>query len=204
MTIPKALLYGEPWTVLIDGASVPPAITENATHSCLYFTYAHSTHTIQIIGTRVIEPPPDTNPPLVETPFQEPDKVNPDQAVTVYVNVTDMESGVKNGILSYTTNGGVTWNDLTMLYNATTALYQAVIPAFPSGTNICYKVIAYDNAGNFVTNDNAGQYYCYTVESAHTRGDVNGDGKVDTRDVFIVALAFGECPENRDGTDWLT
>jgi len=58
VTIPKALLYGEPWTVLIDGAPVPAAITENATHSSLYFTYTHSTHTIQIIGTWAIPPPP--------------------------------------------------------------------------------------------------------------------------------------------------
>ena len=58
VTIPKALLYGEPWTVLIDGAPVPATITENATHSFLYFTYTHSTHLIQIIGTWVIAPPP--------------------------------------------------------------------------------------------------------------------------------------------------
>jgi hypothetical protein len=165
VTVPKALLYGEPWTVLIDGASVPPTITENATHTSLYFTYTHSTHTIQIIGTWAIGPPPDTNPPTIKTPFQqpEPDKVMPDQAVTVYVNVTDMESGVKNVILSYTTNGGATWTNLTMLYNATSMLYQATIPAFPSGTTICYKVIAYDNADNVAINDNAGQYYCYTI-----------------------------------------
>jgi hypothetical protein len=62
VTIPKTLLYAEPsdWIVLIDGASVPPTITENATHSCLYFTYTHSTHEIQIIGTWVIAPPPPT------------------------------------------------------------------------------------------------------------------------------------------------
>jgi len=58
VTIPKALLYGEPWTVLMDGASVSSIITENATHTSLYFTYTHSTHTIQIIGTWVIAPPP--------------------------------------------------------------------------------------------------------------------------------------------------
>jgi hypothetical protein len=58
VTIPKALLYGEPWTVLIDGAPVPPTITENATHSSLYFTYTHSTHEVQIIGTWAIPPPP--------------------------------------------------------------------------------------------------------------------------------------------------
>jgi len=167
VTIPKALLYAEPsdWIVLIDGALVPSTITENATHSFLYFIYTHSTHEVQIIGTWVIGPPPDTTPPLIGTPFQEPepDKVMSDQAVRVSVSVTDMGSGVKSVILSYTTNGGVTWTNLTMLYNATTALYQATIPAFPSGTNIYYKVIAYDNADNVAINDNAGQYYCYTV-----------------------------------------
>jgi PKD repeat protein len=60
VTIPKALLYGEPWTVLIDGAPVPTTITENATHNSLYFTYTHSTHEIQIIGTWVIAPPSPT------------------------------------------------------------------------------------------------------------------------------------------------
>jgi hypothetical protein len=74
-----------------------------------------------------------------------------------------VESGVKNVILSYTTNGGATWKNLTMLYNATVGLYQATIPAFPSETKICYKIIAYDNADNVAINDNDGQYYCYTV-----------------------------------------
>jgi hypothetical protein len=65
-TIPKALLHAAPsdWIVLIDGVPLPPiavTLTENATHSCLYFTYAHSTHTIQILGTWVIGPP---TPPL--------------------------------------------------------------------------------------------------------------------------------------------
>ena len=58
VTIPKQLLYGEPWSVLIDGISVTPTIAENETHSILYFTYTHSTHKIQIIGTYVIAPPP--------------------------------------------------------------------------------------------------------------------------------------------------
>jgi hypothetical protein len=66
VTIPKALLYAEldDWIVLIDGVPLPPiavTLTENATHSCLYFTYAHSTHVIQMIGTWVIGPP---TPPL--------------------------------------------------------------------------------------------------------------------------------------------
>jgi len=50
VTIPKQLLYGDPWTVLIDGLPVDFTQTENATHSMLYFTYTHSTHKVRIIG----------------------------------------------------------------------------------------------------------------------------------------------------------
>jgi len=54
VTIPKNLLYGEPWTVTVDGTQVPATITENTTHTFIYFTYNHSTKTVTIKGTYVI------------------------------------------------------------------------------------------------------------------------------------------------------
>lgn len=33
----------------------------------------------------------------------------------------------------------------------------------PPRTTVHYKIIAYDNAGNFAVSDKAGQYYVYTV-----------------------------------------
>jgi len=55
VTIPKGLLTAEgDWTVLVDGASVTPAIDEDATSTYLYFTYNHSTKTVEIIGTTAI------------------------------------------------------------------------------------------------------------------------------------------------------
>jgi hypothetical protein len=53
VTIPKTFLSG-PWQVRIDNSSVPFKEMENSTHSFLYFTYNHSTKTVQIIGTHVI------------------------------------------------------------------------------------------------------------------------------------------------------
>lgn len=53
VTIPKILLAG-PWQVKIDNSSVPFIEAENSTHSFLYFTYNHSTKTIEITGTHVI------------------------------------------------------------------------------------------------------------------------------------------------------
>ncbi len=56
ITIPKTLLNGNPWTIKIDkiDISLQTVITENQTHSSIYFTYGHSMHSIQITGTQVI------------------------------------------------------------------------------------------------------------------------------------------------------
>jgi hypothetical protein len=91
MTIPKQLLYGEPWIVLIDSKSTPPTITENATHSTLYFTYSHSTHKVQIIGTHIIPPPP---PPLSVS-------VSPLSASTLVGQSVTFTSTVSGGYTPY-------------------------------------------------------------------------------------------------------
>lgn len=58
VTIPKQLLRAEPlsaWAVSVDDQ--PPLslnLTDNATHSFLYFTYNHSASRIRIIGTHVV------------------------------------------------------------------------------------------------------------------------------------------------------
>jgi parallel beta-helix repeat protein len=59
------LLLGGPYTVLVDGTPVTPSVTSNGTHSFLYFTYAHSTHNVRIIGTIVIPEFPSSLPLLM-------------------------------------------------------------------------------------------------------------------------------------------
>jgi len=57
VTIPKSLLRDSPWTILRNGTDVTfeSTVTENGTHSFLYFTYDHtSINNIQIIGTWVV------------------------------------------------------------------------------------------------------------------------------------------------------
>ncbi len=76
--------------------------------------------------------------------------------------VTDTESGVHNVTLSYSTDGGETWNNVTM-QKTTGDTYQGEIPGLPAGTHVQYKIIAYDNVGNPAVEDNAGEYYVYTV-----------------------------------------
>jgi parallel beta-helix repeat protein len=107
----------------------------------------------------------DITPPEISEPRQNPSSniVQPNETVTISVNVTDSESGVNQVILSYTTNNGSTWANLNMQLNATTNSYEAQIPQQLPGTVIKYKVIAYDNAGNIATKDNNGYCYQYHV-----------------------------------------
>lgn len=104
----------------------------------------------------------DTTPPTIGTPQQTPPSdVQPGQEVTVAVNVTDPETGVKNVTLYYTNN--TDWYDVPMSFNATSGLWEGMIPGFDADVTVKYKIEAYDNAGNQAINDNAGEYFIYTV-----------------------------------------
>jgi len=111
------------------------------------------------------KPMEDVNPPNIGVPAQEPpsDMVMPYQNVTVSVNITDTESGVKNATLHYNFNNSAIWSTALMSYNSTSRLYYATILGQSEETYVKYKIVAYDNAGNMAVEDNAGQYYTYTV-----------------------------------------
>ena len=51
VTIPNDLLQTEDWTVFVDEVPVNPTITKDINKTFLYFTYRHSTHVIEIVGT---------------------------------------------------------------------------------------------------------------------------------------------------------
>ena len=104
----------------------------------------------------------DTTKPSIGVPSQEPEVPDDGEKVTVWVNVTDEESGVRNVTLWYRTNESATWMNVTMS-KLTGDTYVGEIPGLPAGTNVQYKIIAYDNAGNFTVNDNEEKYYVYTV-----------------------------------------
>lgn len=64
ITVPNEMLGG-PYTVTVDGGLPidPPGviISPNATHTSLYFTYMHSTHLVEIVGTTAIPEYPIAN-----------------------------------------------------------------------------------------------------------------------------------------------
>jgi clostripain len=104
----------------------------------------------------------DSIKPFIDTPIHTPQTPNPNEAVEVSVNVTDSQSGLREVILSYSTNKGVTWVNATMskLIGNT---YIGEIPGFNAEAQVQYYVIAYDNANNAAVKDNVGEYYVYTA-----------------------------------------
>jgi hypothetical protein len=108
----------------------------------------------------------DSTPPTIGVPLQDPDSasVEPDQSVTVSVEVTDEGAGVSSVVLSYSVDGGQTWIDTTMS-SVSANTYSGEIPGFEEDQSIQYKILAYDNADNLAIEDNAGGYYIYTVIS---------------------------------------
>jgi predicted double-glycine peptidase len=108
----------------------------------------------------------DNSAPTIGIPSRVPaDIVQLDQSVKVSVNVTDPQSGVQNVSLSYTIDNGTSWQNETMSYNETSSLYEATIPGQLAGTQVRYKIIAYDCAGNNATLEGTQPYFVYQVIS---------------------------------------
>lgn len=101
----------------------------------------------------------------VGTPNQSPSStVDTGQETKVSVNVTDAFNSVKNVTLLFTISNVSSWETpRTMSYNATSGYYEATIPGQQAGTTVKYQIIAFNNAGNHVTQNNTGQYYTYSV-----------------------------------------
>jgi len=56
LTVPRILLSGDPWKMIVNGTDVTSQaiIAANQTHTSIYLAYMQSNHNIQLIGTSVI------------------------------------------------------------------------------------------------------------------------------------------------------
>jgi hypothetical protein len=106
----------------------------------------------------------DVSPPAIGTPLQNPYStvIDPYQTVDVTVEITDEGAGVRQVILSFSTNEGQTWTNITMS-NTEGNSYSSELPGFNESTQVQYMIIAYDRADNVAVEDNAGEYYVYAV-----------------------------------------
>jgi len=98
----------------------------------------------------------DSYPPLISYVDRTPASPNYNQNVTVFANVTEPPeaSGVKNVTLWYRTNSE--WQPIEMTLNQ---LYTGIIPAYPYGTVVHYRIRAFDYADNWATSG----IYSYTI-----------------------------------------
>ena len=105
----------------------------------------------------------DNTAPVIGTPIHTPETPDPDETVKVSVSVTD-DFGIRDDgvILSYSTNDGETWSNVTMT-KTTADTYEGQITGSPAGTNVQYSIIAYDYAGNSAVNDDNRKYYGYII-----------------------------------------
>jgi len=106
----------------------------------------------------------DKTPPTIVTPLRDPGSdVQPNQLVRISVNVSDSLSGVDSVRLVYFTNRSSIGLEFPIMLNQTSGLYERAILVQEASTLVKYQITAYDRAGNNVTNDNAGEYFVYSV-----------------------------------------
>jgi hypothetical protein len=60
-------------------------------------------------------------------------------------------------------NSNGSWFDFQMSFNPATGLYECSVPGQQANTQVEYRILVYDKAGNKKIADNQGQYYVYTV-----------------------------------------
>jgi len=130
VAVPKQLLGG-PFTVLVDGATVTHTQTENDTHNFFSFTYQHSEHMVELVGTTVI----------AESSFiycsVEPTSANyGDISIEISGYITPLVDETKSVpiTIQYSTDS-VTWLDVATVTSSSEANYHYVwSPTLDIGT----------------------------------------------------------------------
>jgi hypothetical protein len=84
---------------------------------------------------------------------QDPEVPKEGEPVNITVTVTSEENKENTIILSYTTDEGGIWTNVTMNESAENT-YVGQIPPLPPGTNARYKIIAIDDEGYVTVYDN--------------------------------------------------
>ncbi len=147
-------------SVSVDGQ--PLVTTEGANNTLEYWSVDNAGNEEEhkfLTGIKLDK----TTPSITEVKRYPEGNIEPNQPVRVLVNATDTLSGVKNVTLSYSISDDLSWTDVPMSFNATSGYYESIIQVQQANVIVKYKITVYDNAGNYVIDDNIGQFYTYTV-----------------------------------------
>lgn len=141
--------------VYLNGTEIIYQVTSTNDSWLLYFTYHHSINNIMIsLG------PLDIIPPTLTNLGMQPEKPTPDDMIIITIAVTDDKSGVKEVNLHYSTDGGTSWNKVSMSL-AEGSTYMAIVPRQTEGTSVQYYIESFDNSLNKATSNTNS----YTVEA---------------------------------------
>jgi hypothetical protein len=100
-----------------------------------------------------------------------PNQPTPGQSVDVSATVTDF-SGVQEVTLSYSIDGGSSWNNITMIESA--GIWSGVIPAQQLGTTVQFKLLTVDGVGNWAVSSL--RTYTVAEQSTTTTTSTTGSG----------------------------
>jgi hypothetical protein len=101
----------------------------------------------------------DKTPPIIQNITQDPaSNIATNQKTTIGANVADRDTAVALVLLSYSTDNGQTWQNITMC-SQNKLYFQASIPGFPAGTVVTYSIMAYDYIANCAIIKDAGDYH---------------------------------------------
>jgi hypothetical protein len=95
-------------------------------------------------GSVTFQAGPDVVPPVVWSVKRSPKAPMYDQSVAITANVTDLQTGMGDAILSYSILSR--WVNVTMVFEG--GLFFADIPGLPYGVFVQYRLYAFDNIGN--------------------------------------------------------
>lgn len=109
------------------------------------------------------------------------------EPVNVKVSIIVNQTIPDEIVLRYRANSGELWNT-TMEYDDTCGSWSTTIPGQLGGSEITFYIQAYNAAGKIT----ASLTYNWTVSDyKYAYADINGDGKIDMKDIRSVAILFG-------------
>lgn len=159
--------YGQPWlyNATGDGILIDASRNVNCHYTMLPFSLA--------VGWR----------PTCPLPYVPSNITRADEPTLVEANVS---SPINAMHLSYRVDGGEWWNTSTK-YNATMNSWRTEIPGQSNDSRtVEFFVIAYGDSGSLQS-----PTYSFSIR-ALLGSDINGDGRVDVRDVAYVCKDYGK------------